>query len=151
VSDHRISLNWNRNGAAFERNNYSRDHKVRFQGGQEIDGSSAAGYGGNAAYTDPEQLLLSAISSCHFLTFLAVAANRSYVIDSYDDDASADLGKNEQGQMVVTLATLRPRIRFSGASVPNDEEVKRLHERAHKACFVANSVKTEVRIEPRSD
>src|SRR5690606_17187939 len=79
MSDHRITLNWQRNDATFERGNYLKDHEVRYLGGQTLAVSSAAAYGGNAALADPEQMLLSALASCHMLTFLAVAANRGYV------------------------------------------------------------------------
>jgi organic hydroperoxide reductase OsmC/OhrA len=147
---HRISLAWSRDGGPFERAGYKRDHAVRFDGGQVVNTSAAATYGGNAAYADPEQLFLAALSSCHMLTFLAVAANRGYVIDSYDDSAECELGKNAEGQTFVANAVLRPRIRFSGDHVPNDEDLGRLHERAHRACFISNSSRTAVRIEPQA-
>jgi organic hydroperoxide reductase OsmC/OhrA len=150
MSEHRIALQWQRAGLPFERGNYSRDHRVRFQGGQEIAASSAADYGGNPSHVDPEQALLAALSSCHMLTFLAVCANRGYVLESYDDDAVCTLGKDSEGRVMVDSATLRPQARFSGASVPNAEELERLHERAHRACFIANSVRTRVRIEVRA-
>jgi organic hydroperoxide reductase OsmC/OhrA len=147
-SEHRIRLSWARDGAPFERNNYHREHRVTYAGGQSIQASAAVGYGGVEADVDPEQQLLGALASCHMLTFLAVAANRGYVIESYDDDAVAVLGKSDSGQVALTDATLRPRIRFSGPNVPSEEELAKLHERAHRACFIANSIKTRVRFEP---
>ena len=149
MSDHRISLAWSRDGGPFARAGYKRDHTVRFTGGQVVNASAAAAYGGNASHADPEQLLLAAMSSCHMLTFLAVAANRGYVIDSYDDDAECSLGKNAEGQTFVSNAVLRPRIRFSGDHVPNAEDLAKLHERAHRACFIASSARTDIRIEPQ--
>jgi len=149
MSDHRITLNWQRNAATFERGNYPKDHRVRYLGGQTLGVSSAAAYGGNAELADPEQMLLSALSSCHLLTFLAVAANRGYIVDEYLDDAECELGKNAEGVTAVVGATLRPSVRFSGDKRPDAEEVVKLHERAHRACFVGQSLKTEVRIEPR--
>jgi organic hydroperoxide reductase OsmC/OhrA len=151
MSDHRIALRWQRNGAPFSRESYLRDHQIRFLGGQEIAGSSAADYGGNPAHTDPEQLLLAALSSCHFLTFLAVVANRGQVVEDYEDDAECELGKNAEGRMAVTRAVLRPRVRFGGATPPAADEVRRWHERAHQACFIANSTRTDVVLEPRFD
>ena len=149
MSDHRITLNWQRNGASFERGNYPKDHAVRYLGGQTLAVSSAAAYGGNAALADPEQMLLSALASCHMLTFLAVAANRGYVVDQYLDDAECELGKNAEGATAVVTATLRPAVRFSGDKQPSAEDYDKLHERAHKGCFVGQSLKTDVRVEPR--
>jgi organic hydroperoxide reductase OsmC/OhrA len=150
MSEHRIHLVWSRDGAPFERNNYRREHRVVYPGGQAIDASAAPGYGGLESHVDPEQQLLGALSSCHMLTFLAVAANRGYVVDHYADDAVAELGRNAEGQTAVTTATLRPRIRFAGDNVPGAEDLAKLHERAHRACFVANSVRTAVTIEPQT-
>jgi organic hydroperoxide reductase OsmC/OhrA len=149
MSEHRIHLEWSRDGKPFVRADYGRDHRIVFQGGQTLGASSAAGYGGNPAFADPEQQLAASASSCHMLTFLAVAANRSLVIDSYEDDAEAEIGKNAEGQMVVTTITLRPRVRFSGETVPTREDVAKLHERAHRACFISNSLRSTVNVVPR--
>jgi organic hydroperoxide reductase OsmC/OhrA len=146
MSEHRISLEWSRNGGPFSRGNYSPDHLIRYAGGQTLHGSPASTFMGNDAYTDPEQLLLSALSACHMLTFLAVCANRSYVVDDYNDQAIAILEKNAAGQMAVTRAILAPKVTFSGDKQPTSEEYTALHERAHKACFIANSVKTQVEL-----
>lgn len=147
MSDHRITLDWSRNGGPFERGNYTKNHAVRFDGGQTLRNSSAPGdYGGDASASNPEELLLAALSSCHMLTFLAVAANRGYVIDSYHDDASAELGKNADGKMAVVSATLAPKVTFSGDKRPNADEYAALQARAHAACFIANSVKTQVEL-----
>ncbi len=147
MSEHRIDLEWSRNGGPFARGNYSPDHLIHYAGGQTLHGSPASGYGGNDAYADPEQLLLSALSACHMLTFLAVAANRGYVIDSYHDDAVATLDKNADGKMAVVKAVLAPKVVFSGEKQPNADEYKTLHDRAHAACFIANSVKTVVELQ----
>jgi organic hydroperoxide reductase OsmC/OhrA len=145
-SEHRMSLQWARNGGPFARGTYSQDHLIRYAGGQTLHGSSASGYSGNDAYADPEQLLLSALSACHMLTFLAVCANRSYVVDSYDDDAVAILDRNADNKMAVVKAILAPKVVFSGDKQPSAEEYAKLHERAHQACFIANSVKTQVEV-----
>lgn len=146
--EHRITASWERAGAAFERNNYQRDHRVHFAGGQEIGASSAANYGGNASLADPEQLLLAALASCHMLTFLAVAANRGYVIDRYVDEAVCELGQNAEGQTAVVRAVLSPKVSFSGDKKPDLEQYRQLHERAHKACFIGNSIRTKVDLDP---
>ncbi|MBK7146666.1 MAG: OsmC family protein [Xanthomonadales bacterium] len=151
MSDHRITLDWQRNDASFERGNYPKDHRVRYLGGQTLGVSAAAAYGGNATLADPEQMLLSALSSCHLLTFLAVAANRGFIVDAYADDAECELGKNAEGAMAVVVATLRPKVRFFGDRQPTDAEFHALHERAHKGCFIGQSVKTAVRVEATLD
>lgn len=148
MSEHRIALDWTRNGGPFERGNYSPDHLIRYAGGQTLQGSPSSEFHGNDAYADPEQSLLSALSACHMLTFLAVAANRGYVIDSYHDDAVAELGKNADGKMAVVKATLAPKVSFSGGKRPAPEEYAALHARAHAACFIANSVRTQVALQP---
>ena len=147
MSEHRITLDWQRGDATFERGNYPKDHAVHYPGGQSLQVSASAAYGGNAALADPEQMLLSALSSCHMLTFIAVAANRGYVVDQYRDDADCEIGKNDEGITAILWATLRPSVRFSGDQRPGVEEYDRLHDRAAKACFVGQSLKTEVTIE----
>ena len=149
VSDYRISLQWSRDGGPFARGNYSPAHALRFPGGQTLQASSAPEYGGAAGPANPEELLLSALSSCHMLTFLAVAANRGYVVDDYADEAVATLGKNADGKTAVIAATLSPRVTFSGERRPDADEYAKLHERAHAACFIANSVRTPVDVRPR--
>jgi len=147
VSEHHIRLEWSRNGGPFARGNYNRDHDLHFSGGQSLRTSAAAGvYAGNPNASNPEELLLAALSSCHMLTFLAVAANRSYVIDGYADTATAILDKDSDGRMAVVKAILEPKVTFSGDKQPTAEEYAKLHERAHQACFIANSVKTQVEV-----
>ncbi len=149
MSLHRIQLAWSRESRPFAREQYPRDHHVRFEGGQRIGASAAAGYGGNPELADPEQLLIAALSSCHMLTFLAVVANRGYVLESYEDDAEGTLGTDEQGQTAVTAVTLRPRTRFDASKSPSAEDLARFHERAHRACFIAHSIRAHVDIVPR--
>jgi len=148
MGEHHTNVSWRRYGGSFSRNDFNRDHTATFEGGQVIDVSAAPDYGGNPAFADPEQLLLAALSSCHMLTFLAVAANRGFVVEAYDDDASCTLGKDEAGQTMVDSATLRPTIRFAPDKVPSAEVFTALHERAHRACFISNSVRTAVTITP---
>ncbi|UXI67325.1 OsmC family protein [Tahibacter amnicola] len=147
--EHRITLDWRRNDGPFERGNYAREHRIRFDGGQMLRNSAAPDYGGDAAAANPEELLLAALASCHMLTILAVLANRGYVVEGYDDAPVAVLEKNAEGKMAVTRITLRPAIHFSGANQPSADELAKFHERAHSACFIANSIRSEVHIVPR--
>ena len=83
------------------------------------------------------------------LTFLAIAARKRFVVDSYRDQAVGILAKNEAGNLAITKVTLRPEVRFSGEKRPTPDELIRLHDQAHHACFIASSVKTDVVVEPR--
>ena len=148
MSEHTASIRWSRNGQPFDYEHYPRDHEVRFERGQRITGSAAPAYFGSAQGVDPEEMLVAALSSCHMLTLLAVAAKKGLTIDAYEDDAVGTLGKNGEGRAAVTHVTLRPKIAFAG-DAPDAATLAKLHESAHRNCFIASSVKTEVVVEPR--
>ncbi|MEI8258392.1 MAG: OsmC family protein [Deltaproteobacteria bacterium] len=149
TSTHLASVAWKRTTPDFDYETYGRDHTIRFGSGSTIEASSAPEYKGDASRVNPEESLVAALSSCHMLTFLAVAARAKLVVDAYDDDAVGYLEKNAEGRIAVTRVTLRPRIRFAGDVVIDAERLAKLHEQAHRACFVANSVKTVLTVESR--
>ncbi|MGH8027833.1 MAG: OsmC family protein [Pseudoxanthomonas sp.] len=149
MSEHKTSIQWNRDGKPFTAEGYSRDHEWNFERGQRLTGSAAPAYGGSEHGVDPEEALVVALSSCHMLTLLAIAAKKGWVIDSYTDEAVGMLGKNDAGKLALTHVTLSPKIVFAEGSAPDAEALQRLHHSAHEHCFIANSVKTEVAIEPR--
>jgi organic hydroperoxide reductase OsmC/OhrA len=93
---------------------------------------------------DPEEAFVAAVSSCHMLTFLYVAAKQGFVVDAYADDALGVMTKNEQGRMWVSRVTLAPAIVFSGEKRPTDAQLAELHHLAHDECYIANSVKSEI-------
>src|SRR5262249_15598580 len=103
------------------------------------------------AAVDPEEMFVAALANCHMLWFLSLAAAKRFRVDRYVDDAEGVMEKNSEGRMAVTRVTLRPLVEFSGESIPTPVEVAALHHHAHEECFIANSVKTEVRVEPRVD
>ena len=142
---------WTRQGAKFTDNRYSRGHTWLFDGGVTVPASSSPHVvplpHSVEAAVDPEEAFVAALSSCHMLSFLYVAAKRGFVADSYRDEAFGVMGKNAEGQTWVTTTTLRPDIVFSGKQ-PSREELDAMHHQAHEMCFIANSVKTEVRCEP---
>ena len=144
MSKHLASLRWNRNGKPFTYEGYSRDHEWIFEGGQRLTGSAAEAFLGSPEGVDPEEALVVALSSCHMLTLLAIAAKKGWTVESYDDDAEGTLGKNDAGKLSLTRVTLRPRIIFAEGKTPDAEALQRLHHQAHENCFIANSVKTEV-------
>jgi organic hydroperoxide reductase OsmC/OhrA len=117
-----------------------------FSGQQFLNNSAAPEYLGNADMANPEELLASSLASCHMLTFLAVAAKSGYIVESYNDQAIATLDKNEEGKIAVTVIDLKPVVEFSGEKIPDDEHLKSLHEKAHRNCFIANSIKSKVNI-----
>jgi organic hydroperoxide reductase OsmC/OhrA len=100
-----------------------------------------------ARAVDPEEAFVSALSSCHMLWFLSLAAAHGFCVDRYVDAATGVMKKNKSGRLAMTLVTLHPKVDFSGEQRPSRAEVEQLHHEAHEACFIANSVKTEVRCE----
>jgi len=108
--------------------------------------TAAPAFLGNPAHVDPEEAFVASLSSCHMLTFLAIACKHKLVLDSYDDDAVGHLEKDADGKLAITRVELRPRIMWGGDRKPSAEELDKMHHAAHENCFIANSVKTEVRV-----
>jgi organic hydroperoxide reductase OsmC/OhrA len=146
MGEHHASVHWKRVTPDFTYETYVRDHTWTFKNGQCIAASSAPVYRGNAELLDPEEALIASISSCHMLTFLAIAARKRYVIDAYEDHAVGILEKNEIGRQAITRVTLHPKITFGGDYAPILSEIRKMHDHAHRECFIANSLKTEVTV-----
>ena len=100
-----------------------------------------------AENVDPEEAFVAALSSCHMLTFLWLAAKAGYRVESYRDDAVGIMAKNGQGRLAMTRVTLRPRVIFGGEQEPALAALEQLHHQAHEECFIANSVNTVVTTE----
>lgn len=143
---------WLRNEQDFLGNRYSRRHLLRFDGGIEVAGSSSPHVVplpmSDAAAVDPEEAFVASLSSCHMLWFLSIAAKRKFCVDRYFDAAVGVMGKDADGKVAMLTVTLKPAIQFSGDRVPTEEQIEQMHHEAHEECFIANSVKTEVRCEP---
>ena len=150
MSEHHASIRFTHSAGSFADKSFSRDHTLHFKGDQQLRASSAPGFSGNPEAVDPEDAFTASLASCHMLTFLAIAAVKGFEVASYTDDAVGTLDKNAEGRLCMTRVVLRPRVVFSGRQ-PTREELDGLHERAHKGCFIANSVKTEVSVEPQTD
>ena len=152
MAQHTAQVLWHRGDQDFLDNRYSRKHLIRFDGGIEIAGSSSPHVVpvpmSETAAVDPEEAFVAALSSCHMLWFLSVAAEHRFRIDSYVDAAVGQMGRNSDGKMAMTLVTLRPDVRFSGDRIPTPAQLAHMHHQAHEACFIANSVKTTVLCEP---
>jgi organic hydroperoxide reductase OsmC/OhrA len=146
------TLAWQRGDQAFTDQRYSRAHRWRFDGGQDVLASASPQHVplpmSDAAGIDPEEALVAAISSCHMLSFLYVAARRGVAVDRYEDDAEGTMSHNAEGRLAITRVTLRPRVTY--ATPPGAELEASLHHDAHETCYIANSVRTEIVIEPVS-
>ncbi len=149
MSEHKVTVEWTRETPDFSYQTYNRDHDWTFDAGIKVRASAAPGYLGSESCVDPEEAFVASLSSCHMLTFLAFAARKQLVVDAYHDQAVGILAKDAGGKLAITTVTLRPRIRFGGETIPSPEDVARMHDQAHHACFIANSVKTEVIVEPQ--
>ena len=150
MSEHKITLTWKRGDAPFEYQKYPRDHTWKFDGGHEMQASAAPAYLGNPKYVDPEEAYVASLSSCHMLTFLAVACKKKFVLDEYVDEAVGYMEKNAEGKLAITRVVLRQKTKFSGEKQPSKQELDEMNHAAHEQCFIASSVKTEVTIEPQT-
>lgn len=152
MSEYVAEVVWQRGEQDFIGNRYSRRHLIRFDGGVELAGSSSPQVvplpWSDAAAVDPEEAFVASLSSCHMLWFLSLAAKAGWQIDSYVDKASGLMARNAEGRVAMTQVTLRPLVQCSGERRPDAEQLRLLHHQAHDACFIANSVKTEMHIEP---
>lgn len=151
MSEHKATIRWAQAQGEFLKGSYSREHTWTFDGGVTVPASPAPTsvkppYS-NPANVDPEEAYVAAISSCHMLTFLWVASREGLEVTSYEDEAVGVMTKNERGIPWVSSVVLRPRVMFSGPRPAPDVE-DALHHKAHEACYIANSVKTEIRVAP---
>jgi organic hydroperoxide reductase OsmC/OhrA len=150
MSEHKATINWTRTGPDFVKGKYSREHTWRFDGGVVVPASPSPSVvpapWSNPANVDPEEAFVASVSSCHMLTFLYVASQQGFQVDSYEDNAVGVMTKNERGVPWVSSIALHPKIVYSGDKLPTPADVDRLHHLAHEQCFIANSIKTEVTV-----
>ena len=141
-----INLDWDLSGKEFVPGSYSVDHIISTKNGLSFPASSAPDYGGNENNLNPEQSLAAAISSCHLMTFLALAAKMKWPVLNYSDKANAYLGKNSKGKMSIIKIELNPKIKFKENFRVSDEEMSKMQDRAHRYCFIANTLSEEVEV-----
>lgn len=144
MSEHIATLAWTRGDSAFDYKSYSRNHSWDFGHGNQLTASAAANYLGDETKIDPEQAFVASLSSCHMLTFLAIASMSKLTVESYGDRAVGHLAKNESGKMVITRVDLYPKTTFADGQTPDDATLEKLHHKAHQECFLANSVTCEI-------
>jgi organic hydroperoxide reductase OsmC/OhrA len=152
MGEYTAKLEWQRRGAAFTDNRFSRAHEWRFDGGTAVPASASPQVVppplSDLAGVDPEEAFVASIASCHMLWFLSLAARKGFVVDHYRDDAIGVLEKDGTGRQSMTRVTLRPDIGFSGDKRPSPDDLEALHHKAHENCFIANSVRTEITVKP---
>jgi organic hydroperoxide reductase OsmC/OhrA len=146
-----VKVFWKKNpDEAFVDSKYSRSHTWSFDGGIEIPASSSPHVVplpmSNESAVDPEEAFVAAVSSCHMLWFLSIAAEKGFIVESYEDSAIGVLGKNGEGKLAMTKIFLKPKVKFKNKTSPARKLVEELHRLAHEKCFIANSVKTKIAI-----
>jgi organic hydroperoxide reductase OsmC/OhrA len=148
-------VRWQRNGAKFTDNKYSRGHEWVFDEGVVIPASSAPSSVplpmSRADAVDPEEALVAATSSCHMLFFLAFATKGGFIIDSYTDNAVGVMTRNEAGKLYISAITLNPAITWSGEKLPTEADIAHMHKRSHDECYIAHSIKATVTIAGQPD
>lgn len=146
MSEHKATVRWRNSGAEMDYERYTRDHTWEFEGGPTVPASAAPDFKGSGACIDPEEALVAAASACHMLTFLAIAARKKLVVASYEDHAVGHLEKDAEGRLAVTRIELRPVISFAPGTSVTAEDLRRLHDSAHRNCFIANSIRAAVTV-----
>lgn len=154
MSEHRAHIHWRHDGGAFVKRQYSRAHRWTFDGGAAVP-ASASPAGVPAPYSDPagvdpEEAFVAAISSCHMLVFLFLAAAAGFEVRSYEDEAVGRMTKNARGVLWVSHVELSPDVAYAEGAAPTAEQEADLHHRAHEGCYIANSVRTEITVRARA-
>jgi len=149
--EYSATIEWNRDNQVFSDSKYSRVHTWSFENGQTITASSSPNIVptpySDPRCLDPEESFVAALSSCHMLFFLSIVAGKGYVVDNYSDSAIGLLEKNSESQLAITQVTLNPKVDFASEFEIEQEELERIHDEAHKLCFIANSVNTTITID----
>ncbi|PYP75933.1 MAG: peroxiredoxin [Gemmatimonadetes bacterium] len=150
MSDHHATILWQQSGGPFAKRQYSRAHTWSFDGGVTVP-AAASPHAVPAQFTDPsavdpEEAFVASIASCHMLSFLPLAALAGFEVLRYEDDAVGHMTKNEQGRHWVAEVDLAPRITWAGGRAPSAEQEAEMHHRAHDECYIANSVRTVIRV-----
>jgi organic hydroperoxide reductase OsmC/OhrA len=156
MSAYTATIRWRRKpDERFTDGKYSRAHKWAFDGGAVVPASSSPSVVrvpfSDPAGVDPEEALVASLSSCHMLFFLDFARQAGFVVEAYEDAAEGVVSKGADDRVAMTLVTLKPRIVFTGDERPSATEIDAIHHRSHDACFIANSVKSEVRVEGEAE
>ena len=146
MSELSVDLSWNRKESELLPGKFSSEHEVSYNEHFKVTADTAPDWGGSASNTNPEQALAASLSSCHMMTFLALAAKTKWPVSSYKDHAVGYLGKNSKKQIVVNRIDLSPVVSFDVGFEVSSEELDKMHDRAHRYCFIANTLDSEVQV-----
>ncbi|MGD8839927.1 MAG: OsmC family protein [Gammaproteobacteria bacterium] len=147
MSEYEAKLSWSLGAGELAFGKYSTNHRMTFSGGLSATLTAAPEYGGDSRYVNPEQALAAALSSCHMMTFIALAAKARWKLRKYQDRAVALLGKTDDGRTRVSEIVLHPVTEFEPGHEIEPGKLSEMHERAHRYCFVANAISCEMRVE----
>lgn len=150
MSEHIAEIVWTRQTESFDYKDYDRSHLWRFDNGVEVQAAAAPAFLGDPACIDPEEAFVASVSSCHMLTFLAIAARKRLVVDAYRDSAIGHMGKNADGRLAIVRIDLSPQITFADGVTVDTNTLEEMHHLSHQECFIANSVKTDVVVHSQS-
>lgn len=125
---------------------YSRNHEISVAGKPVLPGSSDPNFRGDPSRYNPEELLLSSLSTCHLLWYLHLCADAGLIVIEYSDQAAGTMVETPAGGGHFKEVVLNPTVLLGAGGDPSLAE--RLHERAHHLCFIANSVNFPVHCRP---
>jgi len=153
LAKHYATIRWFASpGEDFAKGQYSRAHSWNFDGLTNVAASASPHIvpmpWANPNAVDPEEAFVASAASCHMLFFLDFARRAGVIVSGYDDEAEGEMAKGSDGKTRITRITLRPKIVFGGEE-PEQAVLDELHHKAHEACFIANSISSEIVIEPR--
>lgn len=152
MAQHLATIEWQLKDGDFRKGRYSRAHTWCFDGGQTVAASASPQIvpqpWSDAQGIDPEEALIAALSSCHMLSFLWLAAKAGFVALAYSDQATGVLSPNARGVLWLSRVRLQPQVQWQAGNTPDAATELALHHQAHDECFIAQSVKTEVVCEP---
>lgn len=151
MGTYNVKISWKKTVRdKFTDNKYSRVHQWVFDGGIELKASSSPHVVplpmSDESAVDPEEAFIASLSSCHMLWFLSIAAGKKYIVENYTDNAEGILAKDSDDKLAMTEVTLKPVVKFAGDIIPSRTQIDELHHLAHEKCFIANSVKTKIKI-----
>ena len=146
MSELSINLGWKRKEQELSPGKFSSEHEISYNELFRVKADAAPDWGGSANNTNPEQALAASLSSCHMMTFLALAAKAKWPVSSYEDHATAFLGKNDKKQTIVNRVDLNPAIKFDSGFEVSKEDLEKMHDRAHRYCFIANTLDPGVEV-----
>ncbi|MFL5826049.1 MAG: OsmC family protein [Thermoleophilaceae bacterium] len=152
MAAHRYSANAHWHGSTGQGwEHYGRAHEVTAPPAEQTLTVTTGESAGDPRHLNPEQLLLMAASTCQLLWFLHVAAKARIDVVEYRDEAEAEMPDDDKPVRITRIA-LRPTIVVhvpEGGQAPSEERIRSLSDLAHRECYIANSLRSEVTVEPR--